>query len=236
MKRILLILFTALFFAPRESRASSDPSPYIESFSASIMDEQFETCLEILEDWNEKQPWYAATILGLKSTIYLCLGEIDKSSILMRQSLSHLQEEGAPAEMLALIENIYASLTSFENNLLCSNVRHFDPRVLLCKENKDAEQDKCEQPTGLKIRYWFGGGLMLVGLLITPISPKMGIGFITSGFEMTFQAGMEAMDNKSNWEKEARAKRKMEKELEAKQIGIETPYKRDIFTPNFLII
>lgn len=61
---------------------------------------------------------------------------------------------------------------------------------------------KQEQPSGLKLKYWFGVGQILVGVLAAPVSAGVSTALILSGTAMVVDAASDALNNKEIWERQ----------------------------------
>jgi hypothetical protein len=183
-------LFGILFvlFLPAIIFSYSDED-YIQSFAHSFQEGKFDEGLLILEEWELSQPLHRGRILGMKAAVYLSMGAREKSKAFMDECLQNLETESAPDPLLEdVIKMYYKALEETTTGLISTNAL-----IGLCN---------FEQPTGVKLRYWFGIGQMLAGVLAAPFSLGASTALILSGGAMVIDAAADAIDNKHNWERD----------------------------------
>jgi hypothetical protein len=81
----------------------------------------------------------------------------------------------------------------------------FTRMAFLCKQ---------EQPGGVKLKYWFGVGQILVGVLAAPFSAGTSTALILSGTAMVVDAASDALNNQENWERELNDRQQMNPDLQ----------------------
>ncbi|MGB7979087.1 MAG: hypothetical protein WCF19_08050 [Chlamydiales bacterium] len=90
---------------------------------------------------------------------------------------------------------------------------------------------KQEQPSGVKLKYWFGVGQILVGVLAAPFSAGTSTALILSGTAMVVDAASDALNNKENWERELNDRQRMNPDVQRNSI-----YSPSNFTPKLEVV
>ena len=66
----------------------------------------------------------------------------------------------------------------------------------------------------MKLKYWFGVGQILVGVLAAPFSAGTSTALILSGAAMVVDAASDALNNKDNWERELNERQRLNPDIQ----------------------
>lgn len=213
MNRFVLFVF---FFCSFGIAFSSEiSSQYLEEISQVFLERKFENCFEILDQWEEEQPHLLGTIAGIRSAVYLSMGDLEGCLSLKDKAFSYLKSQGNSEDFLCLIENAYRLAFSSEILQLISSSRTI-PIFRLCKEDS--------QPTSIKLKYWFGVAEIVIGCLAMPFSPAIGTSLVISGMGVAIDASSDAIGNKEEWERRLREKSSLEEEFSKSSSQHNCPY------------
>ena len=127
----------------------------------------------------------------MKAAIHLAMGDLEKSKSCMDECLQLLPYENFQHPMLDAVVRLYYQV--IENELESSRL---DSPFRLCKDYEH------KQPTGVKVKFWFGVGEILAGVLLAPFSGGASIALISMGTSFLVNASCEALNNKDQWEKD----------------------------------
>ncbi len=83
---------------------------------------------------------------------------------------------------------------------------------------------KQEQPSGVKLKYWFGVGQILVGVLAAPFSAGTSTALILSGTAMIVDAAADALNNKENWESELNDRQRINPDIQRNSFYAPSPF------------
>lgn len=182
---LFTLLFPTLLFATFQDI-------YTQSFAEKFKDGHFHESLDLLDEWERVQPTDFGRILGMRAAVYLAMGELEKSQSLMSDCIQHLEiDRAADPSLDYMISLFYQAL---DNDKEISAI----PNTLatLC------EHSEHKQPTGLKIKYWFGIGQIIIGILTAPFNAGTSTALILTGIGTVVDAASDAIDNKTRWERD----------------------------------
>jgi hypothetical protein len=91
------------------------------------------------------------------------------------------------------IENIHGELSNS------------DPLAQICKQS---------QPKGVKLKYWFGVGQIVIGILAIPFSGGASSALILSGTATVVDAASDALNNQENWDRELNERQKIDPDIQ----------------------
>ncbi len=175
--------------------ASPLSSRYAESFIHYFQEERFLESLQTLDEWETFEPEQKSKITGMRAAVYLSKGDLEKGSLLIDKFIHSLSNEELLDPMMNFALQIYYKTRSVSvKPISLKNMAH------LCK---------LEQPSGVKLKYWFGIGQILVGVLAAPFSAGTSTALILSGSAIVVDAASDALNNKENWEKELNERQRM---------------------------
>lgn len=201
MRYLFILLFPVFAF-------TSFDDYYIQSFADHFQRGDFTESLEILERWETLQPPHGNRILGMKAAVYLAQGDLEKSKILMDECVKHFESnEISDPLLLGIITMYYKSLENTSENFLMP-IGLFQ----LCKQG---------QPKGVKLKYWFGVGQIVVGVLAVPFSAGTSTSLILSGTAMVVDAASDAINNKENWERNLNERQRINPDIQNNSFSID---------------
>lgn len=186
-KIFFLMLLPFLLFG----RANDD---IFTIFAKSLTEKNVEECHQVLDEWQSYEPTMGPTILALRASVLLLEGNIILSAKMMDEALSTLERTTLPIEAAEMIRNLYRQTLNFMSfdEMSASPCGLFGAPILLCK---------VEQPTGVKLQYWFGVAQILTACVVAPFNPPVAGALALSGITTTIQASAQALDNKNEWER-----------------------------------
>lgn len=181
--------------------ASSLSNQYVESFIRFFQEGELIESLQLLDEWEAFESEQKNKIMGMRAAIYLSKGDLNRGSLLMDQFIRTLSDEELSDPMMHFVLQVYyKALPS------CSAAQNdFARMAFLCKQ---------EQPSGVKLKYWFGVGQILVGVLAAPFSAGTSAALILSGTAMVVDAASDALNNQENWERELNDRQQMNPDLQ----------------------
>jgi hypothetical protein len=191
---IFLIFPLCIFASPLSSR-------YGESFVHSFQQGDFLDSLQILDEWGAFEPEQKSKITGMRAAVYLSVGQIEEGTLLMDQFIHSLSAEELSDPMMTFILQVYYKALPSSSMEQIS----FTGMARLCKQ---------EQPSGVKLKYWFGVGQILVGVLAAPFSAGTSTALILSGTAMVVDAASDALNNKENWERDLNDRQRMNPDVQ----------------------
>lgn len=169
--------------------ASSLSTHYADSLMQRFQEGNFSESLHILEEWETFEPELSNKINGMRAAVYLSVGNFEKGRVFMDQFIQSLSPEECLDPLLGFVlELYYKAFPVFP--IECVGVGGM---VRLCHQ---------EQPAGVKLKYWFGVGQVLVGILAAPFSAGTSLALVLSGAAMVVDASADALNNKESWERE----------------------------------
>lgn len=184
--RSLFFLIPVLLFG--------DSQDHLAKFTQYFQQQQFREGLAVLDCWETEQPWHTGAISGMKAAVYLSLGRLEESKTMLEKAIPLLTLEGFSTDSLQFIEEMHKNAINFSYEeypyVLQTSFRGAD--FYLCN---------CQQPTGVKFKYWFGAGEVLIGILAIPFSPPLAMTLISTGSAIFIDATADALDNKAAWER-----------------------------------
>lgn len=194
--RLLFVLFfpLAIFSSPTNKH-------YAESLVQHFQKGDFENSLRVLNEWESFAPEQSVKITGMKAAVYLSMGDFQIGKTLMDQFIQELSPEELSDPMMNFILEIYYKTFAKApaEQVAVQKV------TCLCKQ---------EQPTGVKLRYWFGVGQILVGIIAAPFSGGASATLIFSGITTVVDAAGDALDNKANWERDLNDRQQMNSDIQ----------------------
>lgn len=196
--RLLFVLFFPLviFSSPVNLNKS-----YAESLVGHFQQGDCKNSLQVLNEWESYAPELTVKITGIKAAVYLSMGDFQTGKTLMDQFIQDLSLEELSDPMMNFVLEIYYK--TFVHSLV--EVVAVQEIACLCKH---------EQPTGVKLRYWFGVGQILVGIIAAPFSGGASSTLIFSGIATVVDAAADALDNKASWEKELNDRQRMNPDVQ----------------------
>lgn len=185
---------------------------YAESLVHHFQEGDCENSLRILNEWESFAPEQEVKITGMKAAVYLSMGDFRAGKTLMDQFIQELSPEELSDPMMSFVLGIYHK--TFVNSL----AERFATQEIayLCNH---------EQPTGVKLRYWFGVGQILVGVIAAPFSSGASATLIFSGITTVVDAAADALDNKASWEKELNDRQRMNPDVQRNSFYSPTNFK-----------
>ena len=136
------------------------------------MSEDLNGCLEMLNQWEITQPIEISSILGMRAAVLLAKGELENSKQTMNECLVRYQSELKINHQLGqAIEMFYAFLNKTEEHEM--SLPLLNSPFLPCHEYR--------QPTGTRIKYLVGVGMILTGIIAAPFSGGASAGLISAG-------------------------------------------------------
>jgi len=144
-----------LFF-PLSIFASSLSGHYAQFFVTSLQQGHFSESLQTLNEWEAFEPEQTTKITGMKAAVHLSMGDLEIGIKLMEQFIRNLSDKELSDPMMHFVLGLYHRVFPIRTELI--NIKEI---VFLCNH---------EQPTGVKLRYWFGVGQILAGILAAPFS------------------------------------------------------------------
>lgn len=195
-----LRLFVFLLF-PLFMFASPLSGRYAESFMHSFQEGQFLESLQTLDAWEAFEPEQKSKITGMRAAIYLSTGDLERGSLLMDQFIHSLSAEELSDPMMSFVLQVYYKALPASSVAQVS----FTGMARLCKQ---------EQPSGVKLKYWFGVSQILVGVLAAPFSAGTSTALILSGTAMVVDAASDALNNKENWERDLNDRQRMNPDVQ----------------------
>ncbi len=202
-----LLKFLAFFLFPLFAFGSSLSSQYAESFIYHFQAGQFPKSLQILDDWEVFEPEQKSKIIGMKAAVYLSAGDFERGALLMDQFTRSLSIEELSDPMMKCVLQMYYK--AFPGSSI--EQISFQGIARLCKQ---------EQPTGVKLKYWFGVGQILVGIVAAPFSAGASTALILSGAAMVVDAASDALNNKENWERELNDRQRMNPDVQRNSVNV----------------
>ncbi len=205
-------LFKCIFvlLSPMFAFASPD-NYYAQPFADSFREGRFNESLQLLERWEASQPSHRDRILGIKAAVYLAMGDLEKSRVLMEECVQNLGIENIADPVLRdIFLMYYKALESPEQNIPNSAIG----LQFTSSQNRLVFPCKHEQPIGLKFKYWFGVGQILAGVLAAPFSAGTSLSLILSGTAIVADAAADALNNKENWERELDDRRRIDPDVQ----------------------
>ncbi len=156
-------------------------------------------CRQVLEQWEDEKPEMKFIIDGLQASLVLVEGNLCESYEIMKDSLEVLEGSVLPSDKTAFIRDLYLQVWKFNSHedsqsLSISNMVSLTG-LYLC------DGEKVDQPTGLKLKYWFGIAQLVAACVVAPFNPPAAGALALSGLNTTVQAASEALDNKREWER-----------------------------------
>jgi hypothetical protein len=196
-----LLKFLVFFLFPLFVFGSSLSNQYAESFIYHFRAEKFPESLQILDEWEVFEPEQKNKIIGMKAAVYLSVGDFERGALLMDQFTRSLSIEELSDPMMKFVLQLYykAFPSSSIEQISCQGI------ACLCK---------LEQPTGVKLKYWFGVGQILVGIVAAPFSVGTSTALILSGAAIVVDAASDALNNKENWERELNDRQRMNPDVQ----------------------
>jgi len=191
LRLFVFLLFPLFIFASPLSISNR----YAESFIHYFQEEQFLESLQTLDEWEAFEPEQKSKITGMRAAVYLSKGDLEKGSLLMDKFIHSLSDEELLDPMMNFALQIYYKTRSV-------SVKPTSLRGM-------AHLCKLEQPSGVKLKYWFGVGQILVGVLAAPFSAGTSTALILSGSAIVVDAASNALNNKENWERELNERQRM---------------------------
>jgi len=202
--------FFFILFFPVLAFASLDDY-YAQSFVDHFRERRFNESLELLEHWETSQPSHRDRILGMKAAVYLAMGDLEKSRTFMDECIQNLELENISDPLLNdIFQMYYRALENTPEDLPAPN-----GLARLCKH---------EQPKGIKLKYWFGVGQILVGMLALPFSAGTSTALILSGAAMVVDAASDALTNKENWERDLNERQRINPDFQNNSFLHRSPY------------
>lgn len=201
--RFFTYFFTLIF--PMLVFASSEDY-YVQSFVDRFQEKEFNKSLQILDHWEISQPFHKSRIGGMKAAVYLAMGDIEKSKYFMSEFIEDMKNSGISDPSLDYVIQLYKKVVEM------SVEEEQTPNVFthLCKSDKS----KCEQPTGVKLKYWFGVAQILAGIIAAPFSAGASGALILSGTAMTIDAAADALDNKADFERNLNERQRIDPDIQ----------------------
>jgi len=207
--RFLFVLFFPLFIFGSPINLNKS---YAESLVHHFQEGDCESSLRILNQWESFAPEQAVKIIGMKAAVYLSMGDFQAGKPLMDQFIQELSPEEISDPMMSFVLGIYYK--TFAN----SSAEEVTAQEIACL-------CKYEQPTGVKLRYWFGVGQILVGIIAAPLSGGASATLIFSGITTVVDAAADALDNKENWEKELNDRQRLNPDVQRNSFYCPTNFK-----------
>ena len=192
----ILLVFPTVVFA-------SFDDYYVQSFTDHFRERKFNESLQILDHWKVSQPSHGSRILGMRAAVYLAMGDLEKSKIFMNECIQNLETEKIVDPLLSYVIHMYYKVLENDPEDLSTSNALLLPR--LCKH---------EQPKGIKLKYWFGVGQILVGVLAAPFSGGTSAALILSGTAMVVDAASDALNNQENWEKDLHERQRINPDIQ----------------------
>jgi hypothetical protein len=184
---------------------------YFQSFICNFQEKKFDESLEILDYLERTQPTRRDRILGMKGAVYLAMGELEKSRMFMDECIQNLMTENVSDPLLDYIFQVYYKALEGSPE----NFPVFNGVALLCKQ---------EQPSGVKLKYWFGIGQILVGILAAPFSGGASMTLVVSGVVTVVDAASDALNNTENWERELNDRQRINPDFQNNSFLNRIPY------------
>lgn len=198
LRMFIFLLFPLFIFAsPLSNR-------YAESFGHFFQQGDFLNSLQILDDWEVFEPEQKSRIMGMRAAVYLSVGKIEEGALLMDQFIHSLSAEELSDPMMNFALEVYYKALPSPSGPSLEQIS-FVGMARLCKQ---------EQPSGVKLKYWFGVGQIFVGVLAAPFSAGTSTALILSGTAMVVDAASDALNNKENWERELNERQRMNPDIQ----------------------
>jgi hypothetical protein len=174
---------------------------YAQSFSDHFREKKFNESLQLLDRWEISAPSHKDRILGMRAAVYLAMGDLENSRMFMDECIRNLGVEGASDPLLCSILQMYYKV--LEN-----------PTGDLSAPNGSVRSCKHEQPKGVKLKYWFGVGQILVGVLALPFSAGTSAALILSGTATLVDAAADALNNEEAWENKLNERQRINPDIQ----------------------